>query len=663
MASLAQHTSIDELNALLRSGRWDDARAFYRGRLADDERAAPEFRLCHAIALIRSGGERAGIALLRPDVIALPNARSDLRRYVVSPLVHDRQIELASDVLGIVLDANPDATEDLRLRASLLGRLKRWPDAIRHAETVALALPDDLTAQTAHIQLLLQGGRVDEAGARAEAIADRIDGHPRFANIALLALSRSGRLDAAVDLAIELTETGISDELLAAAIVRTLLDAGRVDETINAGERLIAEGWDDATLRACVGSAYMASRDEDRYKKAIAHFRVGLDFAPDDVRMNSVMGEALLRSRSYDQAIPYLEKACQLQPHVPHARALYARALKQVGRYTDAATEFRQLLELQPSASRWRRYAAGALSQAGRRKEAADLFHSFVVERKKSLPKSFEKGLEALWDRVDSVEIPQARLDWAWRLSNLHSNDRDEWEKRARWGHLADHYLLDWLECRDDRVHEAMMRLADLSEPERVLGQVDSRNGLILASAHIGPMYAGPLALELLRVKSRWLASTPSVARTAYAGSLISTSDQDDMQVARAFMQSLKQGYAVVIAVDGAINLAAPRISFEGQEMTYSSFAARTAHRMGVPSLLLRSKMGRRQNWLRPGAAARSLSGRECQLLRGAMEGRISFCASRISWRTAGKSPPQRRLVAPRPLDLHNKRDRLRKLS
>lgn len=134
------------------------------------------------------------------------------------------------------------------------------------------------------------------------------------------------------------------------------------------------------------------------------------------------------------------------------------------------------------------------------------------------------------------------------------------------------------------------MRLADLSEAERVFSEIDTRKGLILASAHIGPMYAGPLALELLGVRSRWLASTPSVARTGYAKSLISTSDQDDMEVAKAFMQSLKRGYAVVIAVDGAINLAAPRIAFEGQEMTYSSFAARTAHRMEVPTLFCAPK-------------------------------------------------------------------------
>lgn len=590
MAAIASYTAAQELNSFLRSGRWEDVRALYESGLADHQRADPELRLGYAIALIRSGREQDGLALLRPEVMSLPSARTDLRRYVVSPLVHDKQLVLAAEILDVVLEAHPDAVEDRRLRASLLGRLKRWPEAIREAATVANALPDDLAARTSYIQSLLQGGEIEKAGAEAEAIADRIAGHPRTANLAFLALSRSGRTGVAANLALELAETGVTDELLASAIVRTLFDAGRVEETIQAGEHLIADGWDDPSLRACVGQAHMAAPGDDRYEKAIAHFKVGLDYAPEDVRLNSVMGEALLRSRSYDRAIPYLQKACELQPHVLQARALYARALKQAGRYTEAAMEFRRLLELQPNVSRWRRYAAGALSQAGSRKEAAELFDFFVAERKKALPRKFEQGLQALWDQVDSVDIPQARLDWAWGLSNLRPNDRADWERRARWGHLADHYLLDWLECRDDRIHEAMMRLADLSGPERVFAELDTTGGVILASAHIGPMYAGPLALELLGVKSRWLASTPGVARTAYAGSLISTSDQDDLQVARSFMQSLRQGYAVVIAVDGAINLAAPRITFEGQEMTYSSFAARTAHKMGVPSLFCAPK-------------------------------------------------------------------------
>ena len=166
--------------------------------------------------------------------------------------------------------------------------------------------------------------------------------------------------------------------------------------------------------------------------------------------------------------------------------------------------------------------------------------------------------------------------------------DRAEWERRAKWGHLADHYLLDWLECRDEQVHEAMLHFADeldyLEDFNAKMRAMAAGKGAIYASAHIGAMYFGPLSLELVGERSRWLASTPSVARTSYAESLISTSDQTDTQVARAFMRALGQDNIVVVVVDGAINLAAPRIPFEGREVTYSQFASRMAWRMGAPS-------------------------------------------------------------------------------
>lgn len=586
MAPPVTGSAAEEFQELLRASRWTEAVKLYERGLASEEKRQAEHRLPYAIALIRSGREASGIKLLTDDCLALPTARADLRRFVVPHLIQEGALERAAAVLGLLIDADPDSVEDRRLGGSVLGRLKRWDEAIANARRVIDLRPDDLPGHTAYLQLLLQSGRVEEAGVHARSLGDRVAGLPRLGSIALLALTRSGQFDAAADIASAFDESWITDETLAGAIVRAFFEAGKVDEAIEAGERLLNEGLDHPVLRAFLGQAYMASFLDDRYDRAIAHLREGLEIEPDDFRMNAAMGEALLRGRSYQEAIPYLAKACELQPKVPQARALFARALKQAGRYADAAREFRRLLEAQPSSPRWHRYAAGALSQAGQRKEAAALFDAFVAGRRATLPKNFEKGLDALWDRVDSVDLPKARLDWAWSLrSSDQTMDREQWERAAKWGHLADHYLLDWLECRDDRVHDAMMRLADLSEAERVLAGIDRSKGLILASAHIGPMYAGPLALELLGVRSRWLASTPSVARTAYAKSLISTSDQDDMQVARSFMISLRQGFAVVIALDGAINLAAPRIAFEGQEMTYSSFAARTAHRLEVPSV------------------------------------------------------------------------------
>lgn len=571
-----------EIGGLLRGERWEELAGLYERELTADERAQAEVRLAYAIALMRTGRFEQGLALLDEPVLALPNARSDLRRFVVGPLSADAR-ERAVKVLDRLLDIRPDEVEDRLTRAALQARLKKWDECLADGEIIVRQRPDNRT-RAWFLQMLIQAKRIERAGRYAEDLGSEAADHSRLANMALLALERSGRTDQAANLALELSTRLVSDEATAATIVRALYDAGRVDDAVDVGERLIGEGWDDPVLRSSLGQAYMLTRRADRYERAIEHLRAGLDLRPDDFRMNSAMGEALLRNRNYEGAIPYLERACELKPEQAQARALYARALKQAGRYDDAAREFRRLLAMQPSSPRWQRYAAGALSQAGRRQEAAELFDSFVAQRRASLPPRFGDGLRALWDRVDQVSIPAARLHWACSLSDTGANDRADWERRAKWGHLADHYLLDWLECRDDRVADAMKALSNLDPAEQALTSMDSRAGMILASAHIGPMYAGPLALELMGIRSRWLASTPSVARTAYAGSLISTSDQDDMEVARKFTQALRQGNAVVIAVDGAINLAAPRIPFAGQEMTYSSFAARTAHKLGIPS-------------------------------------------------------------------------------
>lgn len=585
MASTLGRNLVGEIYALLRASKADEAVAFYERELTSQERALPDLRLAYAIGLMLSGQENKGLRRLSADVLALPNARAELRRYAISPMVQSGQLERAVEILDLVLAANPEAVEDRRLRGSVLGRLRRWAPAIEDARIVVRELPDDLAAQRSLIQSLLQGGSVDEAGAKAAALGLRATQDARLSNIALLALTRSGRMEDATDLVLKMADSEISDEVSASVIVRTLVDAGSDEDAIEIGERLLEEGWEHETIRASLAEAYLRSHRDDRYDRAIQHLKEGLDVNPRDAKLNLAIGEAYLRTRNYEAALVHLKAVCEVQPKAPQPRALYARALKQVGRYAEAAHEFRTLIDLQPSSPRWARYAAGALSQAGRRKEAAELFDQFVAARRAALPRSFEQGLKALWDKVDSVTIPRARLDWAWKLSNEDVDDREDWERRAKWGHLADHYMLDWLECRDDRVHEAMMRLADLGDAERSLAAIDRSKGMILASAHIGPMYAGPLALELLGVRSRWLASTPSVARTSYAGSLISTSEQDDMQVGKSFMMALRKGFSVVIAVDGAINLAAPRIPFEGQEITYSSFAARTAQRLEVPSV------------------------------------------------------------------------------
>jgi tetratricopeptide (TPR) repeat protein len=579
---------FEEMQRHLHAGRWHDVVKHYEHELDANERQDAEHQLGYAIALINAGRPANGFNLLSSDVLALPNARILLRRFVIPDLLEAGTLNRAAIILEKIVAIHQDAIEELRLLGSVLARLGRTDESLELARKVLVLDENDFIGHSTYLLRLLKAGRLSEAGEHARSLGDQLLANSRLTAIGLLALTRSGKLNHAAWLALSVDLNGVGDAQVAAAVVRTLAEVGCTSEAIEAGEKLLDRGWDEPTLRSYLAQAYMSSAVPDRYEKVVEHVEAGIALAPSDALMHYALGEALLRLRRYSDALAPLAKAVELQPKVPQARALYARALKQAGRYAEAAREFRVLLKLQPSSAQWQRYAAGALAQAGRREEASALFDEFVSRRAADLPDTFEKGLGQLWDRVDEVDIPRPRLDWAWSLRNSdESVDRAAWERAAKWGHLADHYLLDWLECRSERVQEPMMRLAELDEVDQAFREIDRSKGLILASAHVGAMYAGPLALELLGIPCRWLASTPSVARTSYGKSLISTSDQDDMQVAKAFMQSLRQGYAVVVAVDGAINLGAPRIHFEGQEITYSSFAARTAHRLGVPSVFV----------------------------------------------------------------------------
>ena len=584
MIAAAVTTDAPDMEELLRHGRWEEACALYERGFDRDDKQDPENRLAYAVALIRNGRVNSGINQFTRDLAAIPSARITLRRHVLAWLVQEKRIDAALKILDLLLAADPNSVDELRLRASLLGRSRRYDEAIADARRLATLQPRDPSAHLSCLQLLLQNGEAGVAAVHARSLGIMAVEHARLASMALLALIRADRHEDAAGLARMAQRRWQSDPEVMQAVVRAHFEAGDLEAAIAAGEECLASAADGGKLRHFLGQAYLTAGDLD---KAIRHLSAAIGHEPVDPNSLTMLGEALVRAGRYDEAIPHLAAACKRQPKVPHARALLARAFKQVGRHADAAREFRQLLATQPDSHRWHRYAAAALSQAGHHAEAADLFESFVAKRRESLPSDFEAGLRQLWDRIEDVKLPQARLDWAWELRTDPNIGRAEWERRARWGYLADHYMLDWLECRDDLAHEAMTRLADLTEVERKLSAIDRSRGAILASAHVGPMYGGPLALELLGMPSQWLASTPSVARTSYARSLISTSDQTGPEVARKVISSLNAGNLVTIAVDGAINLAAPRTPFEGQQITYASFAARMAHRLSVPSLFV----------------------------------------------------------------------------
>jgi len=576
-------------HAALRSGDWTACIAAYDTALAAGAIPDAAAQVALAIAHIRVASDpTAVIARLDARCLAASGMQAQLRRLVISPLVRDGALAAAVAVLLVALAAWPDSIDDRRLLASVLGRLKRWPDAILHADLAASAAPADHGVQAARMQLRLQAGMLDDAADIARATAALVCDGNDSAHIWLIALARGGATALAAQLAAGLDPARYANERVAASALHALLDDHRIQATIDAGERALQLRLDGPALRCQLGQAYLArGSEQDRTVSALTQFALGRALAPDDLRLASLHGETLLGAGRYADAIAPLQRACELAPALAHPRATLARALRFCGRYEEAADTLLAMGKLNPDALRWQRGAIAALSQCGRAEEAIVMHTAYIARRAAALPANFDEALATLEHTLDRAPIPQARLDWAWSLRREDTDiDRAAWERAARWGHQIDHLFLEWLECREERAEEAMAMLGDLGDAERFFAPLmANRKGVVVATAHVGPMYAGLMALELLGIPSRWLSSTPGVSQVSYAAALISTADQTQAQVAKESLRALQAGFAVCIAVDGAPNPSAPRIDFEGQTITFSSFAARAAHRLKLPSV------------------------------------------------------------------------------
>ncbi|WP_313378176.1 tetratricopeptide repeat protein [Achromobacter insolitus] len=525
--------------------------------------------------------------MLEPALRQAADGWRDARRLLVSPFVREGKFAPAIAALEILVAVYPARADERRLLASLFGRTEQWDRAIAEADAAAGIEPGNAALHAARIQLRVQAGRLAEAAEVASATRSMAESEPGEAYAWLLAFVRNGDAAAAAGIAMLLDPRELPNERVATMAVRALLEDARVEAAIQFGAKALDAGLDCAALRSSLGLAHLRrGTEDDRKVHAVAHFEAGLSAAPADVRLLTLHGETLLRAGRYKEALAPLKQAIDLAPDLEQTRAFYARALRYTQQYDAAADQMMHLLEKSPESQLWQRGTISALSQAGRKQEAEALFGKYVAQRGKRLPATFQEAMAQLEERLDSAPIPQARLDWAWSMRGDTGIDRVQWERRARWGHLVDHLLFDWLECREESVEEAMQVLGELDTGERFFAPLlAAGKGVVVATAHVGPMYAGLMALELVGIPSRWLATAPNIAQSSYAAALISTADQSEAQVAKACMRALSSGYVLCLAIDGAANPAAPRTRFEGQEVTYSSFASHLAHRMGVPSV------------------------------------------------------------------------------
>ena len=571
--------------AILR-GDWATGAAAYAQVYDLGEVPSALDELLAGIAQFHLGKDGDRLAWLTPELIEDADGEAPLRHLLLVPLVRSERFEDACRVLEPLAEVAIDPIGTRRNLASLLARIGREDDAIKYLDESAEILPDELSVQGDRIRFRLMAGYIAEAAAIASEIAPEITESAEEAQLVLQALLRNGDIAQAMALAGKFNPAHFSSPELAASVVYTYLSANLPLEALEAGEAAIAAGADSPALRGHLGEAMLhVGSPKEISETALAHLEAGLKRDGGNKRLNALYGEALLKSNRAEEAVQVLEKASRAEIKSPKTRLLYARALRATGRFDAAADEYVQVLERKQNVWSAHRQAAGALKQAGRIEEANQVFQSMIAKRRSTLAPSFQEALASLDDRIEDTNIPQTRLDWAWSLyAEKETTDRSEWERRAKWGMLADHMIVDWLECCEEQAEEAVGMMGDVTAANEILEPLKSKGGVI-ATAHVGPLFSGPILLRMCDMPSRWVASTPALGDAHYASSVISTSDQTDSQVVRECLKSLDRGQAVGIAIDGSGRLGSPTTPFQGQDISYSDFAAKAAYRSKLPSV------------------------------------------------------------------------------
>ena len=583
---MSEKMALNALDQKISEGLWGDVidsmtEVLSTRNLSDGE------KLRYGLSLLKTNAFENADAVFESIDYSDKSICKWLRMFVISPFIRERHFVEAETFLNYIVLANPDSAIDLGSLGSVLVRAGKREEGLAVLERALNfdSTNDQVASQV--IQLNMQLGKANRADEVARSCEHIWVKNKRLLSLSLLAMSRVKNYQGCLKLSDIVNGENGSEDVFA-LLAQVLFEGEFSTKAYAVCEQAKLLGI--ANARVFVIQAQIELESDQDLTRVLSLLKESLKLNPELLQANTLMGELCLRTGNAELAKTHLLKALEVSPELAQTRALLSRAYKYLGDYTSAAEEMEAVVKLRPDSDKWKRYASAAMLQAGREEDALVFFEDSLRARSKGLPETFAQGLDGLKVKAQNMKTLQSRLDWLWAFLERNTSnlpiDRVIWEDDVKWAHLADHFLLDWLECRPHQSDEAMSFLSDISQLDGLVkNNIDG--GLIFASAHVGCLYAGPLTLELLGIGNKWLASTPSISTMPYTSSLISTSDKTEAQVVRSVLKALKNKQAVTIAVDGAMSPSAPTVDFEGLNVTYSDFAAKMVYRSHAKSIFV----------------------------------------------------------------------------
>ena len=277
---------------------------------------------------------------LRPD-LALPYmnlgaAYSDMGQF-------GRAIEFTSKAIAL----QPDLATAHTNLGQMYRRIGKHVQAISALERAAAIRPNHAGTHA------FLGATYREAGQNAKAIAHlekavalRPHHPPTLVNLAV-AYSDAGRNDRAIELLKE--AVAIQPEYAAAhaSLGAIYGRIGQFDTSIQYLSRALELQPDYVEAHSNLGLSYRA---KGRYTQAIKHFKKGLELqsGPGDAKTYLNVGDTYYDMGEHKNAIPYFQKAIQLDPNHANVYLLLGLSYRALNRGGEARVQFKKTLELEP---------------------------------------------------------------------------------------------------------------------------------------------------------------------------------------------------------------------------------------------------------------------------------------------------------------------------
>ena len=504
-----------------------------------------------------------------------------------SSLVKTGQWEPAAEALAELLGSFPDDVALLAAFSNVLVKLQRWPEAAVAAARLGALSPGDAAAATRALKLLLRAGDLEGAAEAAERCRDLWDKDATLALLSARAFAENGQALQAL----ELLRGAIR---LAPDLPDVWHEAARAAEAANdqpGAFELALQGArrHPGDLRLQKQALRLALAVEVKPPDLLDMARSAVRLAPDDPSILRLAGRTCGQAGSWREAVAHLQQAADLEPGNLVALTALFNASERAKDFKRAADTADRITPMKADDALWWRKLAEINWRAGREAASRAAFAHSVALRAPTLPDDLAAGLRALRHAPGSYRVPRPRLDWAYAVQcAAHPEaplDRETWDRAAQWSYDAHCLIADWLEVRTER-HEEIARQADLRGLELLERPVHEGKGAFLAMAHLGPVFAIPMALYSRGLPFRWLADVPNFPGGPLYDRLVSVKFSPGRSALADVHAALCGGEIVVASMDGDARRP-PRTAFLGQTIWLNETAARMAHWTGAAPLFL----------------------------------------------------------------------------